>query len=113
MRPTMTSAWHRLGVYLELREDPVLEARRTSERPKHLVARFVKWVLELLFAGVVFIVFFCVLALIVHLIGGDTSPRGVLVDGLRFFGVALTIAMVVFFVGRWLYWFADRWIQKG
>jgi hypothetical protein len=51
--------------------------------------------------------------LIVHLISGDTSPRGILVDGLRFFGVALTIAMVVFFVGRWLYWFADRWIQKG
>ena len=109
----MTSAWHRLGVYLDLRKDPAIEARRKSERPKHWVARIVKWVLEAALGLAAFIVFFCVLALIVHLISGDMSPRRVLVDGLRFFAWALTIAMVVFFVGRWLYWFADRWIQKG
>ena len=109
----MDGTWHRLGVFLDLREDPAVEARRKSERPKHWVARSAKWVLEAALGCAAFIVFFCVLALIVHLIGGDTSPRGVLVDGLRFFAVALTIAMVVFFVGRWLYWFADRWIQKG
>jgi lipopolysaccharide/colanic/teichoic acid biosynthesis glycosyltransferase len=113
VRPTMTSAWHRLGVYLDLREDPALEARQRLERPKHSVARIVKWGLDVALVSVVVIVFFCVLALIAHLIGGDTSPRGVFVDGLRFFGVALTIAMVVFFVGRWLYWFADRWIRKS
>lgn len=77
------------------------------------LARSVRWVLEVTLGCAAFIIFFCVLPLIVHLISGDTSPRGVLVDGLRFFGVALTIATVVFFVGRWLYWFADRWIQKG
>jgi H+/Cl- antiporter ClcA len=109
----MTSAWHRLGVYLDLREDPAAEARRKSERSKHWVARIVKSVFEVALAGVVFLVFFCILALIVHLISGDMSPRRVLVDGLRLFAWALTIAMVVFFVGRWLYWFADRWAQKG
>jgi hypothetical protein len=110
---TMTNAWHRLGVYLDLREDPEVEARRKSERSGRWLARSVKWALEAALGFVVFIVVFCVLALIVHLISGDMSPRGVLVDGLRFFAVALTIAMVVFFVGRWLYWFADRLIQKG
>jgi hypothetical protein len=109
----MTSAWHRLGVYLDLREDPVREARRKSELPKHRVVRIVKWVFEAALGCVAFIIFFCVLALIVHLISGDMSPRRVLLDGLRLFAWALTIAMVVFFVGRWLYWFADRWIQKG
>jgi hypothetical protein len=98
---------------LDLREGPEPEARRKPERPEHWLARIVKSALEVVRAIVVFIVLFCVLALIVHLISGDTSPHGVLVDGLRFFAVALTIAMVVFFVGRWLYWFADRWIQKG
>jgi hypothetical protein len=109
----MTSAWHRLGVYLDLREDPAVDARRKSERPKHLAGRIGKSVLEAALVSVAFVIFFCVLALIVHLISGDMSPRGVLVDGLLFFAVALTIAMVAFFVGRWLYWFADRWARKG
>jgi hypothetical protein len=54
------------------------------------------------------VVLFCVVALIVHLIGGDASPRGVFVDGLRFFGAAWGLALVVYAVGRWVYWFADR-----
>ena len=61
----------------------------------------------------IFIVPFCVVALIVHLIGGDASPHDVFVDGLRFAGFALTVALLAFFAGRWLYWFADRWIRKG
>jgi hypothetical protein len=110
----MDGAWHRLGVYLDLREDPDLEARRKSARSNYWFGRLVKGVFEAALFVAICVVFFCVLALIVHLvIGGDTSLRGVLVDGLRFFGVALTIAMIVFFVGRWLYWFADRWIHKG
>jgi Kef-type K+ transport system membrane component KefB len=109
----MTNAWHRLGVYLDLREDLVAEARRESGRPRHRAGRIAKSVLEVALAIAAFIVFFCVLALIVHLISGDTSTRGVLVDGLRFFAWALTAAMVVFFLGRWLYWFADRWVRKG
>jgi hypothetical protein len=109
----MANAWHRLGVYLDLREDPVLEARRKSVRPESWIVRIAKGVREVAFVSGAFLVLFCVLALIVHLFSGDTSPRGVLIDGLRFFGVALTIATVAFFVGRWLYWFADRWVQKG
>lgn len=88
----MTGAWHRLGVYLDLREDPAAEARRESERPERLAGRIVKPVLEVALVSAAFLVFFCVLALIVHLVGGDTSPRGVLADGLLFFAVALTIA---------------------
>ena len=109
----MTSAWHRLGVYLDLREDPAVEARRKSERPEHLVGRIVKSVLGVTLVSAAFLILFCVLALTVHLISGDTSPRGVLADGLLFFAVALTIATVAFFVGRWLYWFADRWIRRS
>jgi hypothetical protein len=109
----MDGAWHRLGVYLDLREDPDSEALRKADQSDHRVVRGIKWVLEAALGFAVFIAFFCVLALIVHLISGDTSPSGVLVDGLRFFGFALGIAMVVFFVGRWLYWFTDRWIRKG
>lgn len=78
----MDGAWHRLGVLFD-------------------------------FALVIAVgaVFFCVLALIVHLVlGGDTSPHGVLASGLRLFAVVWTIALVVFLVGRWVYWFADRWI---
>ncbi|HEV7399262.1 MAG TPA: hypothetical protein VGN84_03235 [Solirubrobacterales bacterium] len=58
----MTSAWHRLGVYLDLREDAVLEARRKSERPGHWAGRIGKSVFEAALAIVVFIIIFCVLA---------------------------------------------------
>jgi hypothetical protein len=108
----MDGAWHRLGVYLDLREDPDAGVRRKAERSKPWAARAAKWVLEAALGFAIAIVFFCVLALIVHLISGDVSPRDVLVDGLRLFGFALGIAMVVFFVGRWVYWVADRWIRK-
>jgi hypothetical protein len=102
----------RIGVYLDLREDPDSAARREAERSGHWLVRGVKWVLEAALGFAIFIAFFCVLALIVHSISGDMSPSGVLEDGLRFFGFALGIAMVVFFVGRWLYWGADRWVRK-
>lgn len=109
----MDGAWHRLGVFLDLREDPDSEARRKARQSGHWLARGVKWVFEAALGFAVFIAFFCVLALIFHLIDGDLSPGGVFMDGLRFFGFALTIALVVFFVGRWLYWGADRWVRKG
>lgn len=90
----MASTWHRLGVYLEVREDPVLEARRKAERPRRLIGRIWSWILDVALAVVAFVLVFCVLALMVHLADGDTSARSVLADGLRFFGVALTIATV-------------------
>jgi hypothetical protein len=68
--------------------------------------------LEVALFVAVCVAFFCALGLVVHLVfGGDTSPRAILVSGLRLFGVALTIAMVAFFVGRWVYWLVDRWIR--
>lgn len=109
----MSGAWQRLGEYLDLREDPDLPAQGKAEQSRHRVARGIEWLLGAALGFAVFIVFFCAVALVVHLISGDTNPRDVLVDGLRFFGLALTIAMAVFFLGRWLYWFADRWIQKS
>lgn len=103
----MNSAWHRLGQWLEIREDPAETARKEVQRGKPWAVRLSAWVLEVSIAVLVAVAFFSVLALIVHLVSGDATPGGVLVDGLRFFGVALGVAAVAFFVGRWLYWFAD------
>lgn len=109
----MDGAWHRLGVYLDLREDPDSAARRKDQRSDHWIVRAIKSALQAALGIVILIVFTCVLALIVHLISGDTSPHAVLVDGLRFFGFALGIGMVFFFVGRWLYWIVDRWTRTS
>jgi hypothetical protein len=88
-----------------------MEVRRKAERSSHWAVRAGKLVLDFALVLAVGALFFCVLALIVHLVfGGDTSPHGVFVSGLRFFAVAWTAALVAFFVGRWAYWFADRWI---
>jgi hypothetical protein len=76
------------------------------------ICSFLKSIVEVALFVAICVAFFCVLGLIVHLVfGGDTSPRDILVGGLRLFGVALTIAMVVFFVGRWVYWLVDRRIH--
>jgi magnesium-transporting ATPase (P-type) len=113
----MDGAWHRLGVSLDLREDPDSEARRKarqSSSARGRVGYLARSLIEIALLLVACVLFFSVLVLIVHLVfGGNTNPRGVLVAGLRSFGVALTIAMVVFFVGRWLYWFADRRMRQG
>jgi hypothetical protein len=109
----MKDTWHRLGVYLDLREDPDPEAGREADRSSSWLVRTMKGILVLVLVSAVLIVFFCVLALIVHLISGDVSLRRVLGDGLRFFAVAFSIAVVAFFLGRWLYWFADRWVRPS
>lgn len=109
----MSSAWNRLGLWLEIREDPAAKARKEVQGSKPWVVRLSGWVLEALIGLVVAVAVCSVLALIVHLVSGDTTLRGVLTDGLRFFGAALGVAMGVFFVGRWLYWFADLWVGKS
>jgi hypothetical protein len=106
----MSDAWQRLGVFLELREDPEAEARRNAGRSR-FGARVAKLLLHLALLLAAGVVFFCALTLVLDLVlGGDVSPRGVFVGGLRLFAGVWTVALVAFFVGRWVYWFVDRWV---
>jgi hypothetical protein len=80
----------------------------------HGVARVTNWILTVTLFVVVGTLVFSVPALALHLIsGGDTSPGGVVTDGLLFFAMAFTVVLIGIGVGRWVYWFADRWIRKG
>ena len=97
---------------MELREDPEAKGVGEARRSGHWLVRALKWVLEAVVGFAVFIAFFCVVALVVHLIRGDIGLRSVFIDGLRLFAGALAIAMLAFYVGRWVYWFADRWRSR-
>jgi hypothetical protein len=113
-RQSVNEAWQRLGVFFELRDDAGSEARKRAERSQPWPVRIAKLVLAFVLVVAVGTLFFSVVALVVHLVGGgDTSPHGVLVSGLRLFAVAWVIAMLVFFVGRWVYWLADRWAGRA
>jgi hypothetical protein len=95
-------AWHRLGMYFGLLEDPDSEALEGAE---HLDfrARARAWTLQTAIGAV----FFFALMLIVHLVnGGDTDPGALLLRALRFFGVAWSVGLLVIGVERW-------WRQSG
>jgi hypothetical protein len=106
----MKSKWHRLGVFLDLREDP-RSGQKGARQKGGLLGLTTKSIRESAFGIAVLIAFFCIASLIIHLVRGNVDPTEVLVDGGRLLLGTLGTLAIVYLLGQWLYWIADRWVR--
>lgn len=100
---------HRVAVYFGLRSDlaAASEARRDQRR---WPARLWNLALQVLLFNAGAILAISVFVFIGRIVfGGDLGLRDVLEDSAEFWGAILFIALLVFWVGRWVLWFAKRW----